>query len=145
MKRAGDLTLADFSYVGKKAACSYGNVNVSCVLVNSEKGNRMLKALKNSGRVFCEERPMEEEIQFEHMLSAPTAIPTERQVFLKAYSQGLGFEKSMRMAAKRIILKNQIFYFFHVKGLKRWMAQNLPQELKDFLKRQNEKINNQNG
>ena len=43
-KRQGDITLADFSYVGSYEFCSYSNENVSCVLINSKKGESLFQS-----------------------------------------------------------------------------------------------------
>ncbi len=119
IERQGDITLADFSGVGSVKPCDYSNKNVSCILVNTKKGLDRINELYSKGRIFLEERPIEEEINTEKQLSRPTPISDERVKFLKFYSSGLGFEKSVRKAAKFRILKNEIRYCLHIKDIKK--------------------------
>lgn len=134
--RTGDLTLADFSYVGMEAPCSYDNKNVSCVLVNTGKGKELLNEVAKEYQVYIEERPMQEEMKYEHMLHAPTAKPQERVLFEKSYVEDqVEFEEAMRTACRNIALKNELRYYLHVRDLKRSISRMVPSKLKIALRK----------
>lgn len=134
--RVGDLTLADFSYVGKEAPWDYDNKNVSCVLVNTDKGKGLMNTLAEEQHIYAEERPIQEEIKYEHMLHAPTRKPKERGMFEKTYTEKhVGFEGAMATACKDIALKNEIRYYLHIQDLRRIASQMVPSKLKAALKK----------
>lgn len=133
--RAGDITLADFGGVGSVSECNYDNKNVSCILVNTEKGENWLNLLNNTGKIYIEKRPIEEEYQTEGRLHNPTPIPKERSKFIELYSQTQSFEKAMKDAAKKIILKNEMSYLLHIELLKQFGARILPKTMKRIIKR----------
>lgn len=133
-ERVGDLTLADFSYVGKEAPCAYDNKNVSCVLVNTEKGRKYFEELVASDKIFAEERPLQEELLYESQLSHPTKKGKEHELFVNNYIRTKNFEKSMRYAAGAIIKKNEIQYYLHVKQFKHLMGRLLPASLKEKIR-----------
>lgn len=134
--RVGDLTLADFSYVGTEAPCDYDNKNVSCVLVNTDKGQELLNGIAKEHQVYIEERPMQEEMKYEHMLHAPTTRPKERALFKKAYTEeSAGFETAMATACRNIALKNEIRYYLHVQDMRRCVSRLVPSKLKVALRK----------
>lgn len=134
-KRVGDITLADFGYVGTYASCEYDNKNVSCILINTEKGKRLIEDLNKTGNIFVEERPMEEEIETEKQLKYPTVSPKERKKFLKLLLKTGNFEISMKGAARIIILKNEIKYYFHIDEIYSKISHMLPKAFKASVKK----------
>lgn len=134
LDRIGDLTLADFSYVGTKEECLYDNKNVSCVLTNSRKGEKILMEMNRLGSIYCEERPMQEETEYEMMLHRPTVRPAERPIFLQEYNKTHNFDHSMKMAAKNQIIKNQIISLSHYRKLKSYISRIIPLRIKKMLK-----------
>lgn len=133
-ERVGDLTLSDFAYVGCVAPCSYSNENVSCVMVNTQCGQRIIDTIKNAKMAFFEERPLEEVMEKEHQLKAPTEVPKERYTFIYWYEKTHDFNHAMRKAARKIMLKNDIVYYLHIQQTKRLMVRMLPQKLIRTLK-----------
>lgn len=122
MERIGDITLADFSYVGTKAECAYDNKNVSCVLVNSQKGIGVIQSLEKRGKIFCEERPIQEEVDYELMLHRPTPKPEERKRFVEEYSKSKDFDNAMWKAARKKLIKNEIIQKSHIRQVKAFLS-----------------------
>ena len=131
--RQGDLTLADFSGVGTVAPCNYDNKNVSCVLVNSQKGEVILKQLAKDERIYLEERPMQEEFKTEKQLRQPTQISNERLEFVRQYQKMHDFENSVAIAAKKRIQKNQLHYYSHIDDIKNVLRKIFPRDFIKFL------------
>ena len=132
--RVGDITLADFGGVGSIRKCIYDNKNVSCILVNTEMGKKWLNTLSNTGKIYIEKRPIEEEYQTEGRIHSPTQVPKERDRFITLYSQTQDFEKAMKHAAKKIILKNEACYILHIELLRQYGSRILPEVVKRIIK-----------
>lgn len=134
-KRQGDITLADFSYVESYEFCSYSNENVSCVLINSKKGESLFSELCSTDRIFYEKRPIEEEVTTEKQLNYPTRVPREREKFLKEIKSNNGFEKAMKYAARRIMIVNTVKNITHIEKIKQIMSEKLPPNVKNGIKK----------
>ncbi len=134
MERTGDITLADFSYVGTRAECKYDSKNVSAVLVNSSKGEAVIRELKNKERIFCELRPMEEETDHEMMLHRPTPMPKERKIFVEEYSQTRDFETAMRKAVWPQMVKNELIQKSHARQIKSLISRKILKPIRKALK-----------
>ena len=132
--RMGDVTLSDFAGVGTIEKCNYDNRKVSCILVNTEKGKNYIEKLKQEGYIFLENRPIEEEYNTEARLFSPTPISQERIKFKEMYSNGKSFDKSIKIAARNRIMKNEIKHFLHVDLLKRIGSKIIPASLKKYIK-----------
>ena len=128
--RVGDITLADFSYVGAIQSCLYDNKNVSCILCNTSKGKLLLESLLQKGKIFLDERPIEEEWNYEKMLSHPTLRPKERRIFVTRYIETKNFDKSMWEASWKIVLKNKIKNNKCVKKIRKC----IPRKMKIYLR-----------
>ncbi len=134
-KRQGDITLADFSYVGSYEPCSYSNENVSCVLINSKKGERLFSELCSADRIFYEKRPLEEEVTTEKQLNYPTRVPMERETFLRELKSNKGFEKAMKHAVRKIMIVNTVKNITHIEKIRQIMSEKLPPNVKDGVKK----------
>ena len=134
-KRQGDITLADFSYVGSYEFCSYSNENVSCVLINSKKGESLFSELCSTDRIFYEKRTIEEEVTTEKQLNYPTRVPREREKFLKEIKSNNGFEKAMKYAARKIMIVNTVKNITHIEKIKQIMSEKLPPNVKNGIKK----------
>lgn len=106
--REGDITLADFSYVGSKEVCNYDNKNVSCILINSKLGENVIKHLIDNNSIFGELRPIEEELDYEKMLHKPTERPKERKKFLAEYKKTNNYDLSIKRVMKYRIYIEEI-------------------------------------
>lgn len=98
-ERISDLTIGDFSGLGYFAPCNFNNLNVSCVLQNTDVGARLLD--KMSSRLIMFERPMEEAFEVELQLKAPSVKHKFRTVFEEYYSKTHNFEISANAALKK--------------------------------------------
>lgn len=89
-KRVSDITLSDYKGLGKFAPCSYRNLKVSSVLINTEIGHSFFKQLLATNKIYAEERPIAEPIAGDPQLQHPSLKTTYRQVFVKRmmYSKG---------------------------------------------------------
>lgn len=91
-ERIGDLTLGDFSGLGKIAAYEGDIHNVSCVLQNTDKGAFLLSELGN--KIYKEERPMDEAFIYESQLQRPSVKHPSRKVFEAEYKRTKDFERA---------------------------------------------------
>lgn len=102
-KRVSDLTLSDFwglNETGNKEMDS--NKGVSCILVNTDKGERLLNSLES---VVKEERPVSEAIKGNKQYNHPFKKPLNYGAFKQDYLT-LGYEK----ASKRYLTKYMSYY-----------------------------------
>ena len=132
--RPGDLTLADFAYVGSVEPCAYSNENVSCVLCNTEKGAALLRALCTENKLLAEQRPQEEAARYQPTINHPTPPAAERKTFVQQYRRVHDFDTAVRAAARRRILRNELQYFLHVQQIRRAAGRILPKEWKQALR-----------
>lgn len=91
-RRAGDLTIGDFWGLGNDALGGYPG-RTSVILVNTEKGKRMLSWIQDVAVV--EQRTVQEAIQGNRQLSSPSTRPAQRDVFRSAYLH-CGFSEAVR-------------------------------------------------
>lgn len=99
-KRIGDLTLGDFSGLGKCATFIEKNKDVSCILVNTIKGCMVIKNMEEAHKLHTEVRPKEEAFLFERQLQAPSIKHPKRDVFIQTYASTGDFDKAARAALK---------------------------------------------
>ena len=102
-KRVSDLTIGDFSGLGKCAPCEYEKRNTSCVLQNTEKG---AKVLENLGCVVTfDERPQDEAFEFERQLKAPSIKHKGRDIFEAVYKETKSYETAANKALRNEKIK----------------------------------------
>lgn len=89
-ERVGDIILCDFYGLGNKFPCSYDAKNVSCVIVNTEKGDTLVKELISSNIIYAEERPVEEAVEGNPRLRIPNPKTKDRLVFEKNLKSNQG-------------------------------------------------------
>lgn len=133
-ERCGDITLADYSGLGTVQPCSYINEKVSCVLINTSRGGAIVEDLIKKGYVHAEVRPIEEEFNNEKQLKMPTPITCYREIFLNQYKRSKIFETSMKIAAKHIIFRNELYYLLHIDELRKILSMLLPAWIKEKIK-----------
>lgn len=102
LERVGDITLGDFWGIK-----NFPNENegVSVVLVNTEKGKDMFKAIQAD--LYFEERQLEEALPDNPQLSRPSTPHKHRQVFLDAVGK-VGFVKAVHKSMKKEMFKQRI-------------------------------------
>lgn len=134
-ERMGDLTLSDFIGLGSAEKCDYSDKNVSCVMINTDKGKEIYSELVQSKYIFSEQRPLEENIRFQPTLNNSTLSPKERKEFLSLYKDSKDFDFAIRVAAKDIIKRNRLNSLLHYKDIKIFCLSLFPRSLKDKVKR----------
>lgn len=76
MDRVGDLTLGDFWGIDKELPHFESYNGVSCIIVNSEKGNKLLSDIKDE--LVLEQVELEKIVKHNHNLVAPTSRSDKR-------------------------------------------------------------------
>ena len=89
-----------------------------------------MESLLQKGKIFLDERPIEEEWNYEKMLSHPTLRPKERRIFVTRYIETKNFDKSMWEASWKIVLKNKIKNNKCVKKIRKC----IPRKMKIYLR-----------
>lgn len=101
--RVADLTIGDFSGVGRDALWEFGSVNVSCILVNTLKGEQTLNEISN--QVTYYERPISEALNYEKQLKSPSIPHPCRMEFKKKYQECGSFVESAHIALAKDLKK----------------------------------------
>ena len=95
-ERQGDITLADYPGLGKSSPFPYKKDNISCVLINTDRGFQLIQQLILENKIWAIERPVEEAIAGNGQLRRPTRRPYLRNIFLKRMkSTSYDFEKAI--------------------------------------------------
>lgn len=97
-ERISDLTIGDFSGLGRFAPFEYDKHNVSCILENTDKGAALLKNLK--GALSMYERPVSEAFEVEKQLKSPSVKHCGRSIFEKVYHKTRNYELASNAALK---------------------------------------------
>lgn len=108
-ERISDLTIGDFSGLGRFAPFEHDRHNVSCVLQNTVKGATLLFELKTA--LSLNERPAREAFDVEKQLKAPSVKHSGRTVFEQVYCETRNYElacKASLKVEKRKAVKNAI-------------------------------------
>lgn len=98
-ERISDLTIGDFSGLGKCTSFEYDKHNVSCILQNTDKGANLLKAIGE--QIYKEERPKDEAFEYEKQLKSPSVKHANRCLFEKEYKKSKDFESVSNACLKR--------------------------------------------
>ena len=127
-ERISDLTIGDFTGLGRYAPFNHERHNVSCILQNSDKGRVLLNSMSDA--IYREERPIGEAFDFEKQLKAPSVKHTGRNDFVSVYKATKNFTKASDVALRREKLRTlyqsisnnirkiayEILVFLHIKG-----------------------------
>lgn len=117
-ERISDLTIGDFSGLGRFAPFEYDKHNVSCILENTDNGSALLKKLNGALSMF--ERPACEAFEVEKQLKSPSVKHSRRSIFEKVYRKTRDYELASNIALKEekkkavktaIILKIKVFLY----------------------------------
>jgi hypothetical protein len=115
IKRVGDITLSDFSGLGKLSPYNNTKQSVSCVVLSSAKGYQLFGKLIEKGMVVSERRPADEAFHYDKMFQHPTIPHKERQAFKDAYIKSADFESSAQVALHNDLIRNKTMMLLHVK------------------------------
>lgn len=128
IERLGDITISDFSGLGRISPINYSLENVSCILVNTSKGEQLLRDLE--GRIEIDERPFNEAYDYESMLQHPTPRPEIRDVFVNAYKKTRDYDQAAEQAMHDSIKE---FVYRHYSWHTKWKK--FKRMIKKFIKR----------
>lgn len=121
-ERVGDLTLSDFSGLGKLAPYNDTKKSVSCVVVSSEKGERIFRDLNEQGLIVSDKRPADEAFQYDMMFWHPTTAHKKRVKFKHIYTKTGSFENAAKVALRFELVRNGIMTVLHVKEIRGWAS-----------------------
>lgn len=111
-QRIADITLSDYKGLGRIAPCSYGETNVSCILVNTEKGKKFIKEMIQEKRIYADERPVREPIEGDPQLRQPSLKGAARMDFERLIKVN-DFETTMQIVMKRDKRRKKIHKICH--------------------------------
>lgn len=114
-ERVGDITLSDFSGIGKVTEFKDSTDSISCIMVSTDKGNNLINELVESGYIVVQQRPVEEAFKYEPKLKHPPKSHSQRSKFIETYKVSKDFVESAKKALKKDIIANT----FKVRSLKR--------------------------
>lgn len=98
-ERVTDLTIGDFSGLGKYKPFDYEKSNINCILQNTDKGARLLAEMQTA--LFMAERPEKEAFEVEKQLKAPSVKNIGRAVFEGEYKYLHDFERAADAALRK--------------------------------------------
>lgn len=113
--RVGDLTISDFTGLGREKPYTGPRESVSCILVSSVKGKQLLTELIDNDLIICEERPLEEAFLHEKQFKHPSIPHKKRNKFMDEYIKSSNFEK----AARKALTKELFMYYSGLKLMKK--------------------------
>jgi len=134
-KRVSDITLGDYSGLGRKYEFAYSRSKVSCVLSMSVKGESFLQSLKENGNIFIVDRPYDEiyEAEGNPNLRHPSIPYKTRNVFVKEYKRTKNYDKAVGKALRILLIKWWIQYPRYILGM--GISRIIPGTVKVYLKR----------
>ena len=114
-ERVGDLTISDFSGLGKLAPYSETKKSVSCVVVSSENGRKTVDELHEKGFITTDRRPSNEAFLYDKMFQHPTIPHIGRNKFKERYIRTGEFESAAQDALRSDIIQNRVKKVLHIK------------------------------
>lgn len=131
-ERVGDLTLGDFSGLGREKPFDKPQHKVSVVLVNTQAGKDYIHGLDN---VVLIEREFREAYEAEGNpnLRHPSIPYTTRAIFEMEYLKHHNYDRAAKIALKKVL-----WQWYRVKPywlVRRYLAGHMPKGMKQMLKR----------
>lgn len=130
-KRVSDITLGDFAGLGKIEPFEFEKENVSCVMINSQKGEALFKEMIARGLITAIKRPKEEAFLYERQLREPSRPHSRRGIFVKEYVKTQSFLTS----AAKALWPDKVKYYIRVCCGFDLVKALVPKALKKKLKR----------
>lgn len=134
-ERVGDLTIGDFSGLGKKESYTHGKENVSCIIVSTECGGEILNFLKQENKITIYRRPSEEAFLYEKQLREPSIPHKNREKFKKLLEKSNSFIYSAKNALFFTCLKNRIKKIILWDKIRKIIVRILPKKMKQKIKK----------
>lgn len=127
-ERVGDLTLSDFSGLGQLAPYNGTKRSVSCVVVSTEKGNKIFSDLEEQGFIVSDKRPADEAFRYDKMFQHPTIPHKNRGKFKNVYAKTGNFELAAKSALRSELVHNKVRMVLRIKEA-RTLASKIKQRL----------------
>lgn len=131
--RIGDLTIGDFHGLGKCEPYNNSMDEVSCLFVNTEKGEQFLGKVQNL--IHIQERPLSEPYTYEPQLSHPSIGGQKHKKFVQNLQRIGDFERAAEIAFRDVALKNHIKEILHIYWIKELIKYMIPSPIKKALKK----------
>ncbi len=96
----GDLTLSDYSGLGSVSLYRGSRTKVSCILVNTPRGEQLLDYLQS---LELHERPLDEPIKHERVFNRPFRKKPEVDMFKTSYAKEQDFDNSIAPIVTRLL------------------------------------------
>lgn len=132
-ERTGDLTIGDFHGLGKVDPYNGPTDKVSCLFVNTQKGQDFLNRVQNL--LHLEKRPLAEPYSYEPQLSHPSKGGQRQKEFAALISDGYVFEKAAAKIFGDIALKNYVKESLHIYWIKESVKRVIPTSIKNKIKK----------
>ena len=135
-ERVSDITIGDYSGLGKTIEWDDNKEMVSLVMCNTDKGELFVRKLKDEKYITAIERPIEEpfnDVKGNPQLHHPSIPHTGRKKFLEAYIQSKDFDKFVYP-----VLRNEFISYYAklpFKMIYRFAINFLSKEQKKKIKR----------
>ncbi len=129
-ERVGDLTIGDFSGLGSKTSYTGERINVSSVMINTDKGESFWK--KANKYFHYEERPLSEALEVEKQLIKPSIKTAKHDLFVELYRANKGFDRSVVSVISGQIIRGFLYELTCldfikncIRRIKKWNFDNL--------------------
>lgn len=134
-ERVGDLTIGDFSGLGRKEVYSHKKENVSCVIVSNNLGKELIEELKLKNRIEMFRRPPEEAYHYERQLIGPSIKHSKRENFRRLLKENGSFEYSVKKVLIYIRIRNKLKKILFWNTIKNSLLKIIPKKIKYQIKR----------
>lgn len=139
-ERVGDITISDFSGLGKLQPWEYPRGNISCVISSTEKGAILLSKLQNEQRITLVKRNPDEAFIYEKQLKSPSSPHPMREVFVEEYQASRDFESICKSIFRKEIVLNSIKEFLRIELVLNKIKKAIPSQIKQTIKRVFQKL-----
>lgn len=133
-RRIGDLTIADYHGLGKMSVYNGNKDSVSCILINTEKGKKIVNKLIKNRQIEVVERPILEPLENEPQFNQPSSMPLEHNIFIDLYEEYKNFDLVADIVLKKYKFKRWILGTTNIISKKNKFISMLPWELKKYVK-----------
>lgn len=134
-ERFGDMTISDFSGLGAIEPFGESKDSVSCVIVSSVVGERLLNQLCAEGMLVCQSRPSQEAFNYERQLKKPSKPHKNREKFVAEYVKTGLYDSAAAKALRGDIIKNQMRRLFCVDKIRQGVSKVVPKNLKTLIRK----------
>ena len=135
-QRCGDLTLSDVSGLGTLAPVDFMcNNQMSSVLCNTDKGEKVLQKLTDMNKIILHERPIYEELNHEKYCNHPPVPHPNRESFKHIYIQTRDFDRAANNALRKELIVNHFIQIIHYDEIKKLIMRYMPYKAKKLIKK----------